>query len=163
LTDSQYAALTPDQKKTCYKCKAAICQAITTTTAPASVASPRFSAIPDTATIASAVSTPSAPGTVLCHMMFSNSPHPSDASTDLRINGVSYRCANATHVYKVHDAQVSYTGALVDGGANGGLIRSDACILEVDLIATADAISVTDDVLSFLPIVQAAACIENCL
>lgn len=163
MTDSQYAALTPDQKKTCYKCKAAICQAITTTTASASVASPRFSAIPDTATIASAVSTPSAPGTVLCHMMFSNSPHPSDASTDLRINGVSYRCANATHVYKVHDAQVSYTGALVDGGANGGLIRSDACILEVDLIATADAISVTDDVLSFLPIVQAAACIENCL
>ena len=50
---------------------------------------------------------------------------------------------------------------MVDGGANGGLLSSDALVLECDLIATADVVGVTNDVLPDLPLVQAAAKIET--
>lgn len=161
LTDTEYAALTADQKKKRFERKAASRQVHSATTAPTSVAPPSTIAVPDSATVMSAVSTPVAPGTVLRQMMSTNAPRPSDASVDLTINGVQYRRANATHVYNVRDTCVSYSGALVDGGANGGLIGSDARILEVDLIATADVVGVTDDVMSSLPIVQAAARLET--
>ncbi len=183
LSYAQYQALTPEQRRTRYERKQAAQRAAnaTTTTQPQSSAA----SVPPTIAVNAAtsdqqsvagsiVTTPPAqptappaaqPGTVLHNMMSSSSARGTPSSTDsVTINGVTYtRQAQATHVYRVHEADTSVLddGALVDGGANGGLIGTDARILETDLIATADVIGVTDNVLTSLPIVQAAAKIDT--
>ena len=109
----------------------------------------------------------SQPGNVLRQMMSSSSARRGTTDGDdcsITINGVTYtRQVQSTYLYRVHesDSLLSHTGALIDGGANGGLIGSDARILETDLVATADVMGVTDDILSSLPLVQAAAKIET--
>lgn len=83
-------------------------------------------------------------------------------SDTFSVNGVDYRRVNTTYVYQVHDSRVDVShGSLIDGGANGGLLGSDARILEQHLSATADVIGLADTVLSKLPIVQAAAKVET--
>ena len=70
---------------------------------------------------------------------------------------------NVTHVYSVQGttAPQAHGGALVDGGANGGLIGCDALVLSIDLLNTANVIGVTDHIMPSLPIVQAAAKLDT--
>ena len=109
---------------------------------------------------------PSQPGTVLRNMMSTHSARTdsSVANETITVDGVTYtRQASVTLVYQAHKQQASNSlkGALIDGGANGGLIGSDAIILEEDLLNRADVVGVTDHVLSSLPIVQAAAKLDT--
>ena len=102
---------------------------------------------------------PAQPGAMLRNMM-ANSSTRSQTTDTLTINGTDCRRVNATTVHRANEsrANLSDDGGLVDGGANGGLISThDARILETDLIATADVVGVTSDVMSSLPIVQAAS------
>ncbi len=104
------------------------------------------------------------PGAVLHHMMSTSAAHPASASANaptpsssnsITINGVTYRQANHTHLFKVCETRRDVDGALMDGGANGGLLDpSEFEILEGDLINIADVIGVTSDTMSSLPIVQ---------
>ena len=93
--------------------------------------------------------------------MSNNSVRQVPSSNDsITVNGVTCtRNVSATCVCRVQETGLLSTnaGALMDGGANGGLLGSDARILETDLVNTADAVGVTDDVMQSLPIVQAAA------
>ena len=61
----------------------------------------------------------------------------------------------------MHESARHVHGALVDGGANGGLLGSDARVLETHLTAMANVEGVTHDVLENLPIVQAAAKLDT--
>ena len=72
-----------------------------------------------------------------------------------------YRRASATQLYRVHESARHVLGALIDGGANGCLLGSDARVLETHLTATANVEGVTHDVLENLPIVQAAAKLDT--
>jgi len=107
------------------------------------------------------------PGAVLRHMLSASQAQASQAqntSQDLyTINGSVYqRRANYGAVYRINETERSGAdGALLDSGANGGLLGSDARVLETDLLATADVIGITNDILESLPIVQAAAKIET--
>ena len=100
-------------------------------------------------------------------MMSTASARAQPSSSDsITVNGVTYhRSANVTHLDRVHSAGIDdpAPGALVDGGANGGLLGDDAIVLDTDLVATADVVGVTNDVLPSLPIVQGAAKIETIL
>jgi len=131
-----------------------------------SVASPmQYS---DNSTIASG-STP--PPTFIRQLMSSHqarppvaqsAPQSSQPSDDfISVNGTVYRRASATHLYRVHESARHVHGALIDGGANGGLLGSDARVLETHLTATANVEGVTHDVLENLPIVQAAAKLDT--
>ena len=89
-------------------------------------------------------------------------PQSSQPSDDfISVNGTVYRRASATHLYRVHESARHVHGALIDGGANGGLLGSDARVLETHLTATANVEGVTHDVLENLPIVQAAAKLDT--
>ena len=73
------------------------------------------------------------PGTVLCSMMSASSahgtPNNNHGNDSISINGVTYtHQANVTHVYHVNEVEASssVSGALMDGGANGGLLGTDA-------------------------------------
>ena len=177
LPDSVYRTLTQDQRRRRWErqqaARGATVAVHSATSAPAaapasSVSVPGAVALPDDASAAPSVVTAATqppPGSVLRHMMSSASARTTAtaASTDsITINGVTYRRANLTHRYRVNDTHAAPVhGSLIDGGANGGLVGSDARILETDLIATADVIGVTDDVLPSLPIVQAAARVDT--
>ena len=154
------------------------CQAHTASTLPVtSVPSQIQTETPDSLSVASAVTGNGtntgtvAPGTVLRHMMSTGSacppaPEPATGSDSITVNGTIYhRSANLHRVtFRVNHSAPAPTvpGSLVDGGANGGLLNpADACILEMDLFFTADVVGITQDVLSALPIVQAAARIET--
>lgn len=94
--------------------------------------------------------------------MMSTQGSRSSNNDSITVNGVTFRRTNSTHVYRVNQAIVDPSGALVDGGANGGLLGlSDARVLETDLIATADVIGVTADILPSLSIVQGATKLET--
>ena len=137
-----------------------------------SVAVPSYA---DAASVASSLPAASLPpGSLLRHAMSSSAaraPAPASSSSSpassgetLTINGVTYRRACATSIYRVNNQALapSNDGSLVDGGANGGLLRrSDARILEWDHVNTVDVVGVTADSLSSLPTVQAAAKVET--
>ena len=181
LTHKQYRNLTPEQCRIRYECKQANRRSAHSTAT--TQASPPHSSVPptvsvqamqaDTQSVAGSIVTnpPPAvnqPGTVLCSMMSASSahvtPNNNHGNDSISINGVTYtRRANVTHVYCVNEVEASssVSGALMDGGANGGPLGTDAHVLETSLIATADVIGVTEDVLTSLPIVQAAAKIET--
>jgi len=141
-------------------------QVATGAAVPNSVVVPAAAA-PSTAgsVITFGTATPPAPGTVLRQMMSTaGARSAATAATDsITIDGVQYtRQSNAAQMYRVNEAERNSSfGALVDSGANGGLLGSDARILETDLLATADVVGVTNDVLMALPIVQAAAKIHT--
>ena len=106
------------------------------------------------------------PASVLRNMMSTRSTRgdSSVANETITLDGVTYtRQVTATLVYQVQGQRKRATspGALIDGGANGGLVGSDAKILETDLLNTADVVGVTDHILSSLPIVQAAAKLDT--
>ena len=171
LSDDQYAALTPEQRKARYERKQAsrsVNATSTQPTVPPAVTVPAAAPASDSASVASGVPTP---GSVLRHMMSTSAARPSDAtqataqsSSDvISINGVTYRRAFGTKLYRVNGSQSSpHPGSLVDGGANGGLLNpADVRVLETDLISSVDVVGVTDGVLESLPLVQAAARIET--
>ena len=183
LTPEQYSQLSPEQRRARYERLQA---SRATTPAQTCNVTPVPGIVQANATTVdsqSVLSTPSAaptapatqPGTVL-HSMMSNanscaslSPSASSSTSaaptndSITINGVMYtRHVNATHVYHLHetDAQLHPTGALVDGGANGGLAGADMRILESDIHATADVHGIANTFES-LPLVQAAAKIDT--
>ena len=121
----------------------------------------------DASTIASG-STP--PPTFIRQLMSSHQARPANAHTPppamptedfISVNGTVYRRASATQLYRVHESARHVLGALIDGGANGGLLGSDARVLETHLTATANVEGVTHDLLENLPIVQAAAKLDT--
>ena len=160
LSDSQYRQLTGEQRRRRYERlqaqRSTQANAASTTPAPSvlSVIAPA-TAPPDVGSIA-----PSEPGSFLRGMM-SNASTRSDTPTEFSMNGVTYRRTNATTVLRVNATNMDVPGALVDGGANGGLLGSGARVLETDLIPTANVVGVTSDVMEDLPLVQAAARIET--
>ena len=96
------------------------------------------------------------------HLANAHSAPPATPTEDfISVNGTVYCPASATHLYKVHESAHHVLGALIDGGANGGLLGSDARVLETHLTATANVEGVTHDVLENLPIVQAAAKLDT--
>ena len=125
------------------------------TSVPPTVAIPNHS----DATVASTV----APGSVLRQMMSTSAARPPTSGEDIQVNGVTYRRVNATHLYRVNQSSsLSPPGSLIDGGSNGGLLgKDDAVILEVDLVARADVIGVTDDTMPSLRIGQGASRLET--
>ena len=173
MSNTEYHHLSPEQKarRREQQAAAAAQRAANATTTANSQAPPTTIAINATQTDAPSVVTtppaqsnqPAQPGTVLRQMMSSSSACSAAASTaneSITVNGVTYtRQVTSTHVYHVHESGTTMPdgGSLIDGGANGGLLGSDAWILETDLAATADVLGVTQDVLKSLPIVQAAA------
>ena len=76
--------------------------------------------------------------------------------SEISIGGRIYRPSTVS-LYRTNTTKTQSAGALIDGGANGGLLGSDARVLETDLVNTIDAIGVTNDAMTALPIVQAAA------
>ena len=81
---------------------------------------------------------------------------PAQPTDTIVVNGVTYR-ATATHLYRVHESHSVSPGALVDGGANGGLAGNDMRVIETSLLHTADVVGVTNDVMHALPLCQAVA------
>ncbi|MDJ0828176.1 MAG: reverse transcriptase domain-containing protein, partial [Rhodobacter sp.] len=77
----------------------------------------------------------------------------------LTINGTTYRQVNVT--YRVQQGQVSAPGALVDGGANGGLAGDDVRVLEESLGQVVDVSGITPHVLEGLPLVQTAGLVNT--
>ena len=184
LTPEQYSHLSPEQHRARYEGL----QASRATTPAQTRNVPHVPGIVQANATSvdnqSVLSTPSAaptapatqPGTVLRSMMSNAnsraSPSPSASSStsaaptndSITINGVMYtRHVNATHVYRLHetDARLHPTGALVDGGASGGLAGADMHILESDIHATADVHGIVNTFES-LPLVQAAGKIDTC-
>ena len=181
LSDAQYQKLTPEQRKKRFDRKQAASSqrttnrtttvpGTTTTTPPLpAVTVPLGNARTVASTIANSVP-PVPPGTVLRQIMSSASARDASAPThdsdSVTINGATYcRVNHALRLcYRIFDSTLSTSvpGALVDGGANGGLISpSDAVVLETDLIATVDVVGITSEVMESLPIVQAAAVVDT--
>ena len=52
-------------------------------------------------------------------------------------------------------------GALIDGGANGGLAGADVCVLETEPHVQVDISGITEDTMESLPIVQCAALVNT--
>ena len=174
LTNAEYRSLTPAQRRERYERKQALqlqrnANAATSNIDPAVTppASINVNAVRTEApsVISESVAPSAHPGTVLRQMMSSTSTRaPSTAADSITVNGVTYtRQVNSTIFYSVHESASScpVAGSLIDGGANGGLLGSDARILETDLVHTVDATGVTNTQLTSLPIVQAASKIET--
>ena len=99
-----------------------------------------------------------APGSMIRNMM-SNATQRSVSNASRRdevaLDGVLYRRVNITYRVSKH-ARCNVEGALVDGGANGGLLGTDVCILEhvehtsVDITGVGDALSLVSSLLKVL-------------
>ena len=68
---------------------------------------------------------------------------------------------NYAYRYTQHALQHEYQGALVDSGANGGMARSDTCILAMVPHAFVDITGVGGEVLQWLPIVQGVSLVHT--
>ena len=132
-------------------------QANQATSAPAAAPIPAEVPSNSGASVASGVTQP--PNFVRQMMSAHQARHPPSQSQTqagddiISVNGTLYRRANHTHLYSVHESARHVRGALIDGGANGGLIGSDARILETHLTATANVEGITQNVMENLPIV----------
>ena len=175
LSDEQYHSLTAEQKQARranqQSWKKQREQQQQSTNVPTTIAvNATTTATPATSATQSSNQTsnpsPTQPGTVLRNMMSTHSARTdsSVANETITVDGVTYtRQASVTLVYQAHKQPASNAlkASLIDGGANGGLIGSDALILEEDLLNRADVVGVTDHVLPSLPIVQAAAKLDT--
>jgi hypothetical protein len=75
-------------------------------------------------------SSSTAPGSMVRDMMSSASNRASTATSEVIVNGVRYtRNANVSYRMSKHEKKAQVEGSLMDGGANGGLIGSDAGVL----------------------------------
>ena len=99
-------------------------------------------------------------GTTLRQMMLSatratnndSSQAQEQLPSEISIGGRVYH-PNVTYVVWSNTAVTQTIGALLDWGANGGLLGSDARVLETDPVNTIDAIGITNDTKTALPIV----------
>ncbi len=105
------------------------------------------------------------PGSMIRNMM-SNSSQRSQAASqrgandEITVDGTVYRRANVT--YRISkNATANSIGALVDGGANGGLLGADVRLIEYVEHATVDITGVGDAEVKGLKIAQAAAKVET--
>ena len=82
-----------------------------------------------------------------------------DGTDTITIDGRTYRSINTT--YRILNADVMQSGALVDGGSNGGLCGADCRILEKSIAQTVDVSGISPDVMYNLPLVQCASKVET--
>ena len=105
------------------------------------------------------------PGSMLRNMMSAASARSANAGAqrqndDITINGTVYRRANVT--YRVSkNGSLRELGALIDGGANGGVIGDDARILEYVENATVDLTGIGDIEVASLKLGLGAAVVET--
>ena len=92
----------------------------------------------------------------------STNNHSSDG--EISINGQFYaptgRSANEAIHYTITNIGRNL-GALIDGGANGGLAGVDVCVLETVPHVPVDVSGIMDNIMESLPIVQCAALVET--
>ena len=109
------------------------------------------------------------PGSLIHQQMLSNACTTASTSNhspdgEISINGQFYapmgRSANEAVHYSI--ANIGHNlGALVDGGANGGLAGADVCVLETEPHVQVDISGITEDTMELLPIVQCAALVNT--
>jgi len=149
LNKEEYSKLTASQRKTRYERKEAakVLKAAqnasrtvaTGTSQPSPPVPNQVNSSPsgDAPSVLTAPTT-SGPAGVLRHMM-SNAGSVSQQSqgttpSEVTINGVRYKAMHTRLTYKISQASQAPHGALVDGGANGGLAGSDIMVLEEILL-----------------------------
>ena len=111
-------------------------------------------ATPPTTESAPSASTPE-PGSLL-RTLLSNSTRQSSSSNEITINGRTFREVNSCRQYRVHQSLKDLTGALVDGGCNGGLGGDDVRILDTTS-QQVDVHGIADSTICSVPIGTAAA------
>ena len=107
-----------------------------------------------------------APGTMIRNMMSQSSQRSASASQrgandELTIEGSVYRRVNVAYRISNMAHEPTTLGALVDGGANGGLLGADVRILEYVEGAHVDITGVGESELKGLKIAQAAAKVDT--
>ena len=108
------------------------------------------------------------PGSMIWQMLSnariaaSTNNHSSDG--EISINGQFYaptgRSANEAVHYTIANIGRNL-GALINGGANGGLAGADVCVLETVPHVRVDVSGITDNTMESLPIVQCAALVDT--
>ncbi len=103
------------------------------------------------------------PGTMVRQMMSNaqtRSSNSANVEQEITVNGRRYRIASTT--YRISQSgQDQLEGALVDGGANGGMLGSDARVLEFVEGAKVDVTGIADAEVTDLRIAQGAALVET--
>ena len=106
-----------------------------------------------------------APGSMIRNMMSQSSQRSASASQrggdELTIDGSVYRRVNTTYRISNHSHVINPNGALVDGGANGGLLGADVRVIEYVEGAKVDITGVGDSEIKDLKIAQAAALVKT--
>ena len=100
-------------------------------------------------------------------IMSSASARSANVSTGARqdevtINGTTYRSVNNTARYRISQqgSDNKARGSLIDGGANGGLLGSDVCILEHVPNSYVSITGVAGNEITNLKLAQAAALVD---
>ena len=120
---------------------------------------------------AAATQMESGPNTLLCQLMSNASaqfpapttPSQANDTVTTTISGGHYQIRHMNYVYRYtqHVVHTEYQGALVDSGANGGMARSDTCIIATVPHAFVDITGVGGEVLQCLPIVLGASLVHT--
>ena len=90
----------------------------------------------------------------------STSRESTPAAPQLVVNGRTYTLNFCSRTYSINNEIRTNKGALIDGGANGGLSGSDVVVL-AETMNTADVTGIADNTLSNLKICTVAALIET--
>ena len=90
----------------------------------------------------------------------STSRESTSAPAQVVLNGRTYTLSSCVRKYAVSRGTRSGTGALIDGGANGGLSGSDVTVL-AETLNTADVTGIAENTLSKLKLCTVAALIQS--
>ena len=108
------------------------------------------------------------PGTMIQNMMSSASTQSADACNgahqdEIMVNGTTYRSVNATVQYRISQQANNNKsrGALIDGGANGGLLGDNVQVLEHVPNRFVNITGVAGNELTNLKLAQAAALVQT--
>jgi hypothetical protein len=157
FSKDDWAKVTKEQKTKLYELRK---QQKRSTTVAANNTNVDTPAAPSTPTTVVSSPSPATTCDVRHLLSHSTSRESTPAASQLIINGRTYTLSFCTRTYSINDAVRTYKGALIDGGANGGLSGSDVVVL-AETLGTTSVTGIANNTLPDLKICTVAALIET--